>query len=123
MLLNVLTDAICNGSNESDVYVPHEKIDGCKSYVRCYNNIPSGHLCGPQLCFDHQQTVTRCNWCIDVSCESEMGPTTEGIFCLMNAELVSYLCSNFKEIKWFTTTLPVYDHIYSIKPIPCIRML
>lgn len=77
MFLNVLTDAICNGSNGSDVYVPHEKIDGCKSYVRCYKNIPTGQLCGHgDLCFDHQNNY--CNWCADVSCESEMSPTAEG---------------------------------------------
>lgn len=83
----VLTDAICNGSNGSDVYLPHEKIDSCKTYVRCFNNIPTGQLCGPQLCFDHQQI--RCVWCRDVSCESEMSPTTEGKYVKTWSNLVN----------------------------------
>lgn len=88
--LNILklTDAICNGSNGSDVYVPHEKIDGCKTYVRCFNNFPVDQLCGHRLCFDHQKNYS--NWCMYVSSESEMSPTTEGKymntkqFCLRN---------------------------------------
>lgn len=70
------TDAVCDGSNGSDVYVPHEKIDGCKSYIRCYNNKPTGHSCRELLCFDHQKKY--CDWCRDVVCESEISSTTEG---------------------------------------------
>lgn len=32
-------DVICNGINGFDVYVLYEKIDGCKIYVRCFNDI------------------------------------------------------------------------------------
>lgn len=46
MFLNVFIDVICNGFNGFDVYVLYEKIDGCKLYVRCYNNIFMGYLCG-----------------------------------------------------------------------------
>lgn len=72
----LFTDAVCDGSNGSDVYVPHEKIDGCKTYIRCTNNKPAGQLCGADLCFDHQENY--CDWCRVVACESEMSPTTEG---------------------------------------------
>lgn len=72
----LLTYAIFNGSNGYDVYVPHEKIDGCKTYVRCCKNIPTCQLCGHgDLCFIIKKIY--CNWCTDVSCESEMSPTTE----------------------------------------------
>lgn len=78
MFFFFLTDAVCDGSNGSDIYVPHEKIDHCRTYIRCFNNIPTGQFCGgiADTCFDHQ--INRCNWCSDVACESEMSPTTEG---------------------------------------------
>ncbi|XP_065924174.1 uncharacterized protein [Magallana gigas] len=76
--LYVIPDAVCDGSNGSDIYVPHEKIDHCRTYIRCFNNIPTGQFCGgiADTCFDYQ--INRCNWCSDVACESEMSPTTEG---------------------------------------------
>lgn len=64
----VIPDSICDGSNGSDVYRPHEKIDGCKTYVRCYNNEPTGKLCHSNLCFDHQ--IVNCVWCSPLMCES-----------------------------------------------------
>lgn len=57
------------------IYVPHEKIDKCRTYIRCFNNKPTGRICGNALCFDHKKNY--CNWCKDVACESEMGSTTE----------------------------------------------
>lgn len=71
-----LLDSICNGTNGTDTYLPHEKIDSCKTYVRCYNNIPTGQKCGTNLCFNHGKTL--CDWCYAVACESEMNPTTSG---------------------------------------------
>nr|XP_034330434.1 uncharacterized protein LOC105324798 isoform X7 [Crassostrea gigas] len=71
----VIPDAVCDGSNGSDIYVPHEKIDQCRTYIRCFNYKPTGQICGPQLCFDHQKKY--CDWCTAVACESEMSPTTE----------------------------------------------
>ncbi|XP_056006656.1 serine-rich adhesin for platelets-like [Ostrea edulis] len=73
----VIPKSICDDTNGTDAYRPHEKIDGCKSYVRCYNYIPTGQRCGTNLCFDHGG-VERCDWCRDVKCESEMTTTTEG---------------------------------------------
>lgn len=76
VLYSLLTDAVCDGSNGSDIYVPHEKIDECRTYIRCFNTKPTGQLCGnAELCFDHQKHY--CNWCTDVACESEMSSTTE----------------------------------------------
>lgn len=76
LLIFFHTDAVCDGSNGSDIYVPHEKIDQCRTYIRCFNYKPTGQICGPQLCFDHQKKY--CDWCTAVACESEMSPTTEG---------------------------------------------
>lgn len=77
MILEIFfTDSICEGSNGSDVYRPHEKMDGCKTYVRCFHNVPTGKLCQPNLCFDHQ--INNCIWCTPFMCESELIPTTEG---------------------------------------------
>lgn len=56
--------------------LPHEKIDSCKTYVICYNNVPTGKSCQPRLCFDHQLNI--CGWCTSVICESELEPTTAG---------------------------------------------
>lgn len=72
---SLLTDAVCDGSNGSDIYVPHEKIDHCRTYIRCFNNKPTGQICRTNLCFDHQKNY--CDWCRDVACESEMSSTTE----------------------------------------------
>ncbi|XP_065924182.1 uncharacterized protein [Magallana gigas] len=71
----VIPDSVCDGSNGSDIYVPHEKIDECRTYIRCFNNKPTGQICGTNLCFDHQKNY--CDWCRDVACESEMSSTTE----------------------------------------------
>ncbi|XP_052702942.1 serine-rich adhesin for platelets-like isoform X3 [Crassostrea angulata] len=72
----VIPDSVCDGSNGSDIYVPHEKIDQCRTYIRCFNNKPTGQICQTaDLCFDHQKNY--CDWCRDVACESEMSLTTE----------------------------------------------
>lgn len=91
------TDSICNGSNGSDVFLPHEKIDSCKTYVRCYSNVPTGKSCQPRLCFDHQ--LNNCGWCTSVICESELEPTTAGKFLKLF-------------IYFFFITNPMISHIH-----------
>ncbi|XP_065925082.1 uncharacterized protein [Magallana gigas] len=74
--LYVIPDSVCDGSNGSDIYVPLENIDECRTYIRCFNNKPTGQKCGTaDLCFDHQKNY--CDWCRVVACESEMSSTTE----------------------------------------------
>ncbi|XP_056005953.1 mucin-22-like isoform X3 [Ostrea edulis] len=73
----VIPKSICDDTNGTDAYRPHEKIDGCRTYVRCFNYIPAGQFCDNDLCFDHGGGE-RCDWCYNVKCESEMTTTTEG---------------------------------------------
>lgn len=76
-------------TNGSAVFLPHEKIDGCKTFVICHNNVPTGKSCQPKLCFDHQ--LNSCGWCTSFICESELGPTTEGknlfLWIILNGEI------------------------------------
>lgn len=72
----LVSDSICDNTNGSDTYFNHEKVDGCKYYVRCHNNNPTGHTCTGELCFDPLNLP--CNWCRDVACESEKDPITTG---------------------------------------------
>jgi hypothetical protein len=69
-------DSICDDTNGTDTYLPHEKIDGCHTYVRCTNYIPTGQRCQTNLCFNYNQKL--CDYCNNVICESEMTTSTQG---------------------------------------------
>lgn len=70
-------DSVCNVKNETDFYVPHEKKDGCRFYIRCIHKLPVGLVCNDDLCWDHNNHI--CGHCDNVICESEMNPTTQGM--------------------------------------------
>lgn len=69
-------DSVCDAKNETDFYVPHEKMDGCRSYIRCTDGFPVGFVCHSNLCWNHN--IDDCDHCYAFTCESEMNPTTQG---------------------------------------------